>query len=264
MPKAYKITLADNFQSDTFQLAPFLLDRQQPLQGMPQLPETKIFRARESVSIEDFQRYIIEHEMEEKAWGRYSTSVFQSYIRKENINAFHSQSNGVLLLSGRKRFVLDFCRKTKEMNEITIKLLNIDMGQLLAQLPHIKGVWFRFANGLIRASALMGANIEATPDFKKYSSEGDISTLSFFYDHNGISHPVMVVNDGTVVLYSNYAQVSDEIDLVMSAKNNLFHDIMQPVAVWEEKNNITVQTPANRRLKDVRFIIRNQLWSLLC
>lgn len=231
MPKAYKITLADTFRSSSFQLAPYLLERQRPIEGFPQLPESKIYKSRETISIEDFTRYLIEHEMEENAWGRYNTSVFHSYIRKEAIHAYHSPSKEILLLSGRKRFVLDFCRKTHAMDEISLRLLKIDMGQLLSKLPHVKGVWFRFHNGLIRASALMGANIEATADFQKYSAEGDISTLSFFFDHSGVTHPLMVVDDGTVVLYSNYPQIADEIDLVMKVKTDLLDDIVQPQAV---------------------------------
>ena len=231
MAKAYKITIADEFKSDTFDYAPYLLDRQRPIEGVPQLPESNIYKSRETVVHEDFTRYLIEHEMEENAWGRYNTSVFHSYIRKEAIHGYYSPNKQILLLSGKKRFVLDFCKKTESIEEIALRLMQIDMGQLLSKLPHVKGVWFRFKNGLIRASALMGANIESTADFQKYSSEGDISTLSFYYDHNNAAHPLMVVNDGTIVLYSNYPHIADELNLVMRIKNELLDDITQTVTI---------------------------------
>jgi hypothetical protein len=227
MPKSYRITQTEQFNGDSFQLAPYVLDRQKTFEGMPPSPQTTIYKSRDKVTLEDFQRFEIVHEMEEKAWGRYSTNVFHSFIRKEYIHAFHSPANGMFLLSGKKSFVVDFCRKSTDLESISLKLFRIDMAQLLSQLPHVQGVWFRFPNGLIRASALMGANIESTADFQKYSSEGEISTLSFYFEHGGITHPIMVVSDCTVVLYSNYAEISMEIDLILSVMNSLLKDIME-------------------------------------
>lgn len=105
------------------------------------------------------------------------------------------------------------------------------MGNLLEKLPHVKGVWFSFKNGLIRASALMGANIESTNDFKNYNTLGEISTLSFHFEYNDITHPIMLVNDGTVVLQSNYTEVSQELDLVLEVKKQLLDGIFVKVEV---------------------------------
>jgi hypothetical protein len=229
MPKSYRITLPRTIQSQSFALASIVLDRQGSIEGVPASPQTKIYRARTKISLDDFESFIIEHEMEEEALGRYNTSVFTKFIRKELIHSYYSKRKEVFLLSGKKRFVVDFCKKSNEFAALAFDEIKVDMGKLLAQLPHIKGVWFKFSNGLIRASALMGANIESTPDFQNYSLQGDISTLSFFFDYNGMTHPVMVVNDGTVVLYLNYAEVTDEIELVVTIKDTLLSEIMEIV-----------------------------------
>ena len=53
------------------------------------------------------------------------------------------------------------------------------MNALQEALPAVNLVWFRFKRGMIRASALMGANVEKTESFEQSKSEGEISTLSF-------------------------------------------------------------------------------------
>jgi len=231
MAKSYKVTFYQKFDKGAYDLAPFTLNRQYTIEGVPPLPQTKIFKARDSiVQLLDFESFLIEHEMEETAWGRVDNSVFQSYIRKEFIRGYQSETNKLLLLSGKKKFVLDFCKKAKSL-DVHLQTLKIDMGALLLKLPHVKGVWFSFKNGLIRASALMGANIETTTDFKKFSTQGDISTLSFHYDFVGTTHPIMIVSDGTIVLQGNYSQISDEIELVLEINKNLISDISEIISL---------------------------------
>jgi hypothetical protein len=225
MAKSYKITKTIKFDRDSFSIEPFSLGRQFILDGIPPEPQTKVYRGRDQIKYEDFERYIIEHEMEEIAFRRINDSAFQKFIRKEFIYAFSSNIKMLLILSGKKKFVLDFCRKTIFINEIKLNTLTIDMGSLLTKLPHVKGVWFHFNNGLVRASALMGTNLESTSDFQKFKNEGDISTLSFLYEFNNTLHPIMVTNDGTIVLYNNYKEIADEIALVLSVFDNLLIDI---------------------------------------
>lgn len=229
MAKSYKITFFNKFEKESFQIAPYILDKQMTLEGLPPEPQTKIMKARDQINYEDYEKYIIEHEMEENALGRINDSIFTQYIHKEYINSFYSLKNQILLLSGKKRYVLDFCKKTKSMDHIKIKTIHLDMGTLLAKLPHVKGVWFHFNNGLIRASALMGVNLESTTDFKRFSEEGDISTLSFHYEFGAIKHPIMVTDDGTIVLYTSFKQVSDEIEIVTDIFRNLLSDLYAKV-----------------------------------
>lgn len=231
MPKSYKVTFTERFQEESFQLKPYVLNRQANLDGIPPQPQTVVYKSREVLSFEDFCPYVVEHEMEENAIGRTNGYSFQKYIRKEIIKAYYSKSHQLFLLSGKKKHVLDFCKKTKDIPEITFQTFVIDMGALLAKLPHVKGVWFHFSNGLIRASALMGANVEATTDFQKFKEEGDISTLSFLYEFNGKKHPIMVTSDGAVVLYDNFKEISEEISIVIDLFRNLLNDIYSTESV---------------------------------
>jgi hypothetical protein len=232
MPKSYKITYVDKFAGENFTVEPFCLDQQKSIDGVPPPPQTQIYKARDEVTVEDFRKFIIVHEMEENAIGRINSQSFSRYIRQEKIGAFQSQNNNMLLLSGKKRFVIDFTRKTKELPDLKIRLANVNMAQLLAKLPSVRGVWFNFPKGLISASALMGNNLETTTDFEKFKTTGEISTLSFVYDFGGIGHPIMITTDGTVVLQSNYDEVSNEIILVLEIERKLLNDIIekQPVA----------------------------------
>jgi len=231
MPKSFKITYIDKFDVTNIQQQPVLLNSQYTTDDKPPYPQSKIYKSRDRISKDDFEKYLIEHEMEENAFGRFNEEVFNKFIRKEYIHSFYSNSHQLFILNGKKKFVLDFCKKTKDWNYIVIKTIQIDMGSLLEKLPHVKGVWFSFKNGLIRASALMGANIESTNDFKNYNTLGEISTLSFHFEYNNITHPIMLVNDGTVVLQSNYTEISQELDLVLEVKKQLLDGIFQKVEV---------------------------------
>jgi hypothetical protein len=48
-----------------------------------------------------------------------------------------------------------------------------------------------------------------------------------FYEHEGIAHPIMVVNDCTLMLYANYSQIASEIGIVLSIMDGLLKDIIQ-------------------------------------
>jgi hypothetical protein len=83
-------------------------------------------------------------------------------------------------------------------------------------------VWFRFPAGMIRASALMGDHLEATADFERAKAQGDISTLSFYVqDVEQKIHPIMVTDDGTVVLQDLYPGSTKEVELVLHVKQLL-------------------------------------------
>lgn len=231
MPKSYKITLYDKFNVDSITDQPTTINSQLPLLPMPPDPQSIIYKSRDLITKDDYVKLMIEHEMEEYAIGRYNEEKFKKYIRKEYINAYHSEKHQLFILNGKKKFVLDFCKRTKEWDYIIIKTLHINMGRLLERLPHVKGVWFNFKNGLIRASALMGADIEGTNDFQKYNTEGEISTLSFLFDYNNMRHPIMLVNDGTIVLQGIYKEISLELDLIMEIKYQLLDGIYDVITI---------------------------------
>ncbi|MDO9391654.1 MAG: hypothetical protein Q7U71_07770 [bacterium] len=231
MPKSYKITYTNEFNRTEYSYKPYNLNNAMDMPGIMPGPQSTIYETRDQIALDDFRKYLIEHELIENVLGRTGDYAFQSYIRKENIYAYQSNNAKTLLLSGKKKYVTDFCGKTKQNNSIKISVVDINMGDLLAKLPHVKGVWFSFQKGLIRSSALMGADIESTDDFIKYKTEGDISTLSFYYEYKNIKHSVMVTSDGTIVLYAVYKEITDEIEIVLDIKNKLLYDIQNIIPV---------------------------------
>lgn len=179
MPKSYKICLTERFDRSTFDLEPFDFEHQLVLNSVPPPPQTTIYKARDSLNLQDFVRYRIEHEREEQVTGRTSTYKFTAFIRKGIIDGFYSESLKMLLLSGKKRDVLDFCDKTKNVNEIQMSTIEVDMKSLLSKLSSVKGVWFKLESGLVTASALFGSHVEESHDFKEYQESGDISFYLF-------------------------------------------------------------------------------------
>jgi hypothetical protein len=201
MPKPYKICVIKQFDDSEFAVKPFSLNNQLSINGVEPPPSTTIFVSRDQIKFEDFKSYEIEHEREEDILCRIGLKSYAKIIRKGLIKGSYSKKFNLLYLSGKKADILDFCKKTNEFNSVKISTIKIDMKELLKKLLSIKLVWFKFPKGLIHATALMGgAGIERTIEFKKYHDSGDISVLSFHFEFGEIIHPIMVTEDGAIVL----------------------------------------------------------------
>lgn len=229
MPKSYKICLLKDIDANKFGEKPYFFGAQLHLEGIERPPSTSIYLARDTVRIEDFTKYTIEHEVEEHTFGRVFGKSFNVYIRKGYIDGFVSRTLSIVLLSGKKRDILDFCRLDRNIKEFRFNTVKIDMKKLLQLLPNVKGVWFSFETGQINASALMGRHVETTSDFEHYKEVGNISTLSFHFEKDGNLHPIMVTEDGTVVTQANYQERADEISLVLDVKNKLLDQLIEEV-----------------------------------
>jgi hypothetical protein len=222
MPKSYKICPVRHFDVKAFSEQRTYLDQQPPLAGMHEVATTTIRDSASNPGFEDFHQYVIEHDRVVKMPGRYGDVRFPEFTYTGTMAGFFSQQRSLLLLSGKKADVLSLCATTNRVAEFQIDTLHLDMNALQAALPSVNLVWFKFRQGMIRASALMGANVERTDAFVQSKTEGEISTLSFFFeDLSGEKHPIMVVEDGTVVLQAQYPDVAAELSLV-----NLLHDRM--------------------------------------
>jgi hypothetical protein len=211
---------------------------QQPLPEVPEPPQTTIYRASDKVSVGDFDSYIIEHEREVQLLGRINNQRFSAIIQMGTIRAYYSPSQQLLLLSGKKADILDFCNHTAQLPDIKIATIDVDMKALLKKLGEVKLAWFRFQKGLVRASALMGAHLEKTDEFKTAKTEGDISTLSFHFENDGDYHPVMVTDDGAVVLQGVYKEITSEIDIALNLKRLLLDGIYQEQEIRASKHSV--------------------------
>jgi hypothetical protein len=215
MPKSFKVCPVRNFNVKAFSQTRTTLDEQPPFTGMDEVPTTTIRSSASNPGFEDFRQYVIEHDRVVKMPGRYGPVRFPEFTYTGMISGYFSQKRSLLLLSGKKADVLSLCVTTTKVAEFQIDTLHIDMNALQAALPSVNLVWFKFKAGMIRASALMGANVEKTDAFVQSKSEGEISTLSFYFeDLSGEKHPLMVVEDGTVVVQAQYPDVATELALV--------------------------------------------------
>lgn len=231
MPKSYKICPVRDFRANAFSEHPTCLNQQPPLGDMSHVAVTKIRKSPANPGFEDFVQYVIEHDRVVKMPGRYGDIFFPEFTYTGVIAGFFGHERSVLLLSGKKADVLSFCSTTTRVAEVQIDTLRIDMNALQALLPSVNLVWFKFKAGMIRASALMGANVEKTKEFEQSKSEGEISTLSFYFqDAAGKTHPLMVVDDGAIVLQSQYVDTSEELQLVTSVYDSLLKNVASRVS----------------------------------
>lgn len=226
MPRSYKVCVLIKFAKESISKKKLSFGAQIDMPGVDPGPSTQIYLSRDRVTSHDFTQYTIEHEVEESINCRVDGKSYTKIIRMGRIDAFQSPSNKLLFLSGRKADTLDFCRRHCDHDLVQFRTMQVNMGELLKALPSVKGVWFAFANGQVRASALMGHNLEATPDFKHFKTNGTISTLSFGFETKGQLHPVMVTEDGTIVLQGMYKSRSEELDLALAIKTQLLDKLL--------------------------------------
>ena len=227
--KSYKICSLDNLNtSEIQQESPYNFGDYLPFKKKEDAPpDTSIMLAKDSIGFKDFIKYKIEHEVEENVLGRIlGGASFDKIIRKGLIDGIVNQKLNLLLLVGKKRVVLDFCKINKKRDSFRFNTTSINMKKLLVLLPNIKLAWFSIDKGLITSSALVGHNIENTPNFKAFQKIGDISTLTFHFLWQNIHHPILLTSDGTVVLQSTYKTIEDEISLILSIKEKLLDGVM--------------------------------------
>jgi hypothetical protein len=237
MAKSYKICPCSLFDKSKFEQDTLNLNPQGSLIGVPESPNTKIFRSNLGVVFADFETYRIEHEHNVNVSGRINGTFFTQFIRKGEILSFHSQSQELLLLTGKKVDILDFCKYTENTDLIEISTIEVDMAQLQEKLSSVNLVWFRFPKGMIKASALMGEHIEKTQAFIEAKQDGEISTLSFHLeDDTGTTHPIMVTHDGAIVLQSTYQDPSREIAIVLEVKQVLLDGIYSVRPISKKKS----------------------------
>lgn len=241
MPKSYKVCPVRTFQKSAFSEQPTCLNQQPPLGDMAEVAVTKIRASSGNPGFEDFAQYLIEHDRVVRMPGRFGRIYFPEFTYTGQISAYYGQAREVLLLSGKKADVLDFCATSGRVAEVQIDTLDIDMNALQAALPSVNLVWFKFRAGMIRASALMGANVEKTDAFVQSKSEGEISTLSFYFEDSfGEKHPVMVVNDGTVVLQAQYSSISVELGLITRIYDSLLFPVCGRVSPKSTRKTFSI------------------------
>lgn len=226
MASSYKICVVNDFNRGDITSKKLAFGGQIGMEGIPSDPRTEIYVSPDKITLGDFERFTIEHELEERAVGRVGIQTFQRFIRQAKLDAYQSTSLKLLLLSGKKKDVLDFCRKHAESKIVRFQTTEIDMRKLLSLLPSVKGAWFGFASGQLNASALMGQNLQDTPDFKKFQAHGELTNLSFFHLFKGESHPVTVTDDGAIALQAKYTTRTEEIELALDIKARLLDKLI--------------------------------------
>ena len=242
MPKSYKITLPNFFEPEIFNHEVNLTKQMHLPETVPG-PETKLRKSLDQLNVADFEGFLIDHEYTVNIQGRLyeDGALFNKFIAKSQIKAYRSQEKEVLLLCGKKADILDFCRQTRIMPQIKLSVIQIDMDALQEKLPEVRGVWFRSTAGYIRARAYMGNQIQDTPEYITAKNEGQISTLSFYFEdaRSGRPHPILITEDGAVVLQGTYESTDQELDFVMYVKSQLLDGIYKVIDVKTAKESVS-------------------------
>jgi hypothetical protein len=242
MPKSYKITISTKFDTPEEEDGLLPTVKQRMLAGIIPGPETHVRASNKPAAFDDYQTYDIEHEYTMRIEGRsFDTgTAFTKFIAKGQIKAYYSSSQQLLLLSGKKADILDFCRQAAPLPGMRLETIQIDMKALQEKLPEVRGVWFRLKQGFIRAKGFMGDQIQDTAEFCEAKMEGDISTLSFYFldSRDGCMHPVMITEDGAIVLQRNYKKIEEELDIIRQVKAELVDGLFSVVEPASAKHHV--------------------------
>lgn len=244
MAKSYKLVITEKFDSTSFDKQPLSLTKQMHIAGTVPGPQTLIRPSVIAANVDDFRAYTIDHEYPVRMEGRLFDEggpSFNKFIAQSKIMGYESRTKQLLLLNGKKADILDFCKRTSDIEQIDIKLIQIDMAKLQEKLPQVNGVWFRCRKGYIRAKAFMGSQIQDTQEFKAAKAEGDISTLSFYFEdpRDSVLHPIMITEDGAIVLQGRYKDIDEEIGFVLQVKYALLDGIFESVPIGKSKKSVS-------------------------
>lgn len=242
MAKSYKITISKQFDAPEEDGGLLPTIKQRMLTGIVPGPETHVRNSNSPALFGDYKTYDIDHEYTMRIEGRsFDTGMpFTKFIAKGQIRAYRSASQELLLLSGKKSDILDFCRQAAPLPGMSLQTIQIDMKALQDKLPEVRGVWFRLKQGFIRAKGFMGDQIQDTAEFCEAKLEGDISTLSFYFldSRDGCMHPVMITEDGAIVLQRNYKKVEDELGIILQVKTELIDGLFSIVEPADAKQHV--------------------------
>jgi len=242
MPKSFRIGWVQTFvkKGDSHRFDPQLT-----LNGIPSGAETSVHSVGKNILTSDFQPFVIDHQFTMERWARFDGHWVPNFITRGEIEAYHSPSRKLLLLSGQRDVVDDFCRTYGDSDRVKFTTVQVDMNALLRKLPEVNLAWFRFPAGKVKASALMGHKIEGTRQFKEATATADISTLSFDYEiDTARNHGVTVTARGSIILSGKYQDSSAELAVVLDVYEQLVQQFCAETPM-KKRNAVTPSPESN-------------------
>lgn len=179
---------------------------------------------------ESFSKYSAEHDFlfHLEFYGRAKGTLFREFVTPYKFSVYRGRADtGLgftpLITRTKKKVASDFIdRLNRNLPGFTVQRVRLDFDLLRPRLQMVRGAWFaRLRQPNISSTAVFGANVDRSDEFKHAENFGHLTNLMVEVEHDGLAHTVMLGADCALVLYQNYQSETDELHLVRAMHNDL-------------------------------------------
>lgn len=156
--------------------------------------------------------------------GRAQGRQFREYVTPYDFPVYRRASaDGIgftpLLVRTKKLVAQDFVgRLNRKIPGFVASGISVDFAALRPRLQDIRGAWFggmREPN--ISRAAVFGPNVDRSDEFQHAESVGRLTNIMVQAEIDSLSHMLMFVSEGGIVLYNAYQTVREEIMVIDAA-----------------------------------------------
>jgi hypothetical protein len=149
---------------------------------------------------------------------------FREYVTPYEFPTFLGRSDTDIgfrpfLIRTKKLVAQDFvARLNRKVTGFSADHIVVDFATLRPRCPDVRGAWFGgiTAPNISRA-AVFGPNVDRSDEFQHAESVGQLTNIMVQTEIQGVTHLMMFVAHGGVVLYDAYASVEGEVEVIHAA-----------------------------------------------
>lgn len=217
MPKSFYICTFENF-SETENSIEYQLN----LENFTDPISTYFSTADPVKTISGFKKYIAHHDIIIKKAGRANGFKFNEYIESITFNFFVNSHLKLMIFSVKKDHAKEFIKIFNQYKNFNIQALDIDLNEIIKNVPSITGAWFSKLNAPnLDAAAYYGNGVNKSKNFSDSNKKGILSSIQLFYAPfpESFEYKIAISKKSSVVLMNKFEDEESELNFVLSIYN---------------------------------------------
>lgn len=188
-------------------------------------PEISLKLNRENFYL-DFDQYFCHHDYKQKKYGKAFDMYFNYFFEPLDFYLYYNKDSSFCLIQTRTKVAIDFLKELNKTGDFDLQTVKIDYSKMYPIINEISGAWIADLKGdYLKTAGLFGHHVDKSEEFKQAAKEGEVSSLRlrFINENSKEEHAVGISRKGAIVLYDNFNQIEDEINLVIEIYNKLIN-----------------------------------------
>jgi hypothetical protein len=160
-----------------------------------------------------FRKFEVKHEARLHFEGRYHNDPIDSVIRVHRFNVYLDAEGRTAYSWASKKLWHDaFRRMARDQHSaLAWEAEEVDLTRLRAALePRVGGGWFgRLAIARVQTAGIFGPDVASSDEWERYEQLGTLQALSLQLSFEDDDYTLMLVQDGTTVLYTDLGEMKN-------------------------------------------------------